>query len=93
LQRPIHDRFLRRELADESVQAFGGLRDVVDLFVEMLRERVQLPYKASEVLFASGESGAERASDVLHLSEAAAVEQDRESGQRLFGAGVTRPRG
>ena len=49
---------------------------------------VELLDQAAQVVLATGERGAERLGDVLDLADSAAVEQQRDRGQRLLGGRI-----
>jgi hypothetical protein len=58
------------------------------LVIEVADGLVELLDQAAQVVLAAGEGDAQRVGDVLNVADTTAVEQQRNRGQRLFGARI-----
>ena len=74
-KRLVEDRLLLGDLANQMVEAFVAAMMSPVLSVDVADELIDLLDQAAQVLFATGERGAERLGDVLNLADAATVEQ------------------
>ncbi len=89
-ERLVDHRVLVRHLADQRVETVDGRDDVVRLFFRLGDEDVQLGQQAAHLFFAPGQRRRESLCQLLNMTQAAAVEQNRHRRQGLLGGRVGR---